>query len=356
MIMNYVQHYMCIIILCVLLFWVEMDMMIKHHRKKKLKLCIILIIIALISEVMCLFFDNTLPKYRLFSILANLTGFSITPFIFMLEASFFDEKDNIMKKWAYIPAFINLLLVLASLFGGYIFYVTPENIYTRGPLFNIYVSVFTFSLLYALIKKIMACYRMPSYFFKIIFIASALLNPFFIVQVIFPELKITMLLMTFYIMLNYAFSLQMNSLIDDLSGLLNRNALEKTIERIKNKHKYNYVVIMFDIDNFKYINDTYGHIHGDESIVLVSKLLKSVFKTNLFRYGGDEFVVLLKTDSLQHIQPYIDQLNTKQKENHNLPSLSYGYALYQKGDDIHHIITLADEDMYKNKNNKEKPL
>ncbi len=103
---------------------------------------------------------------------------------------------------------------------------------------------------------------------------------------------------------------------DKLTGLLNRhtfdnqivNVITTPIAKSVNIQLYNgtkrrvpdesfsYWLAILDIDYFKRINDTYGHVFGDEILILLSRLLKSNFRTDdlLFRYGGEEFVVLLR--------------------------------------------------------------
>jgi diguanylate cyclase (GGDEF)-like protein len=97
---------------------------------------------------------------------------------------------------------------------------------------------------------------------------------------------------------------------DQLTGLLNRKTFESSINRYweQNVHSYNGVekradfeegsswVAIIDIDHFKNINDTYGHLFGDEILILVSNILKKSFRSDdlLFRFGGEEFVVLMR--------------------------------------------------------------
>ncbi len=84
--------------------------------------------------------------------------------------------------------------------------------------------------------------------------------------------------------------------IDELTGVYNRNYLEEVLPEI-NLQKY--VVALFDIDYFKKINDTYGHKAGDEILKKFAKILKNSFREDedvIVRYGGEEFLVLIKKD------------------------------------------------------------
>lgn len=92
--------------------------------------------------------------------------------------------------------------------------------------------------------------------------------------------------------------------VDYLTGLYNRNYLEDTVnDWLKQASEKNESIIClaFDIDNFKSINDEFGHLFGDEVIKQVSKACSSILSDSelIGRYGGDEFVVILKGVSLE---------------------------------------------------------
>nr|WP_317359981.1 GGDEF domain-containing protein [uncultured Tyzzerella sp.] len=81
---------------------------------------------------------------------------------------------------------------------------------------------------------------------------------------------------------------------DSLTGLLNRNAAEKFVEK-HSKSKELSAMFIIDIDNFKQLNDTLGHMKGDEALIEISNKLKSLFRHNdcISRLGGDEFMIFL---------------------------------------------------------------
>ena len=106
----------------------------------------------------------------------------------------------------------------------------------------------------------------------------------------------------------YQQHLEHQSQIDSLTGLFNRRAFEKKIheefERSKRYHNP-LSVLIFDIDNFKTINDTYGHHGGDAALVKISETLREMTRQSDFsaRYGGEEFVMILpETDQDSAVQ------------------------------------------------------
>ncbi len=87
---------------------------------------------------------------------------------------------------------------------------------------------------------------------------------------------------------------------DSLTGLMNRHAFEQQMDVLHKVHAYSYYIAMIDIDHFKNINDTYGHLFGDDVLILLAKNLRDYFGAanyrHLFRFGGEEFVILMEGD------------------------------------------------------------
>ena len=107
---------------------------------------------------------------------------------------------------------------------------------------------------------------------------------------------------------NYQRNLEYQTQIDPLTGLFNRRAFERKIaeefERAK-RYEHPISVLILDIDNFKSINDTYGHHGGDNALVKISETLREKTRQSDFaaRYGGEEFVLILpETDEESAIQ------------------------------------------------------
>lgn len=92
---------------------------------------------------------------------------------------------------------------------------------------------------------------------------------------------------------------------DTLTGVLSRRALEQELLKLGNRK---YAIAMVDLDHFKKINDTYGHDIGDEVLKMVASILNSTFsKAKVFRYGGEEFVVLFTGKGNKEILPQLER-------------------------------------------------
>lgn len=141
--------------------------------------------------------------------------------------------------------------------------------------------------------------------------------------------------------------------LDNLTGLYNR----KILEELKN-NLINYSVFYIDLNDFKSINDTYGHDIGDKLLIEISKRIKSSIRKKDFaiRIGGDEFVVVLLESNNNLIKKFLQRIQEIQKCNfiyNNLNikfSLSYGYASFTlDGNNMNELLKLADSRMYLNK-------
>jgi diguanylate cyclase (GGDEF)-like protein len=104
-------------------------------------------------------------------------------------------------------------------------------------------------------------------------------------------------------LIDYMLKLTKMASIDELTGLLNRRVFnEKLAEAYALVKRYNndYTIVMFDIDNFKNINDTYDHSAGDEAIKSVASIILNHSRNTdyCFRTGGEEFIVLLPQTGL----------------------------------------------------------
>lgn len=148
--------------------------------------------------------------------------------------------------------------------------------------------------------------------------------------------------------------LQYNSSHDALTGLYNRGFLEQEIRRVNVE---TVGIIICDVDGLKMINDSFGHSVGDELLKTLADILESLFKNNglVARMGGDEFAVLLKTDSQSALelecQRIREAINVYNNENPAVPlSVSVGssFSGYEHND-VKELFMTADDKMYREK-------
>lgn len=154
---------------------------------------------------------------------------------------------------------------------------------------------------------------------------------------------------------------------DTLTGLLNRKTFDESFLKISSaipsagtSHDARrasgpgtrYWLGMIDIDHFKSVNDTYGHLIGDEVLLLLSRLMRSSFRFHdrLYRFGGEEFVVLMRCDGELDAQRAFERLRTNTLA-YQFPqvghiTVSVGFSELKAGDSPSAAIERADRAVY----------
>lgn len=150
-------------------------------------------------------------------------------------------------------------------------------------------------------------------------------------------------------------------LIDALTQINNRKALDKKLQELYNNYKRDgspFCALMLDIDFFKKFNDQYGHLIGDEVLKIVAATLRSDLKGRDFaaRYGGEEFAVLLPDTSLENSVKVAEQIRinisekkfkaVKTGEKISQITISIGVAIINQEDSIESLFVRADEALY----------
>jgi len=168
------------------------------------------------------------------------------------------------------------------------------------------------------------------------------------------------ILFSYKILNRYQEEIHKMALFDKLTGIYNRQAFEIMInESIKQTKRNNskFSIIIFDIDDFKKINDSYGHLIGDVVIKKVAEISKNSIREidNIFRWGGDEFFVILKDCSMKDaaevaakIEENINSIVIEENFNVKL-SISGGISEYSSGDSLEEVIKRADDKLYEAK-------
>ena len=153
--------------------------------------------------------------------------------------------------------------------------------------------------------------------------------------------------------------LELQSNTDYLTKLNNRKSYnEKIKELVSRKQRYQTVfsMIMYDIDDFKYINDTYGHTVGDSVLIKMSKLVKSHLREtdHIFRIGGEEFVILLTETDLENSKKVASKICKSVEENlknitDTVITISLGVSEVNKSDTEDTMFKRVDDLLYKSK-------
>lgn len=268
-----------------------------------------------------------------------------------------------------LPALANTVLVVSSPLNGWIYTLSDQNVYHRGP----YLWVpFLGALLYWLISTalILMDLRRPArklepeeYWRLIIFplpiLAGNLLQlRFYGMSIAWVCSVISMLVM--FLDMQYE---QLSR--DTLTGLYNRRQMETQlrweIARLRASGDLLFVAL-FDVDHFKQINDQYGHLSGDQALILVAQILSGVCRRDdlVSRFGGDEFLLIGHVEQMSDTESLLQRIEaslTGAVQEKQLPyklTLSFGCVYFRSTESVSvdTVLNAADQKMYEVKRQK----
>ncbi|MCD6546336.1 MAG: diguanylate cyclase [Thermotogae bacterium] len=151
---------------------------------------------------------------------------------------------------------------------------------------------------------------------------------------------------------------------DPLTGIANRNLLEELSENFLDLGE-KFSVIMIDLDNFKQLDDKYGHVFGDKILKNFANILKNSIRKDAFliRYGGDEFTVIISKHGNDLAETIIKRIQSKLEKPFEIDGrkikLTFCSGIAnspEDGKNIKELINLADKRLYENKKEKAKYL
>lgn len=280
-----------------------------------------------------------------------------------------NRNDPAMKLLLIIPFAFSVLGVIAT------YLISPsllidENLKTTK-MFDVYlvsipyiyiIAVIIYTMKKAIREKNFVEKKKHIYIglFPIMVVAGGLMQ-----MILMPELPIFCFSSTILMLIFYIQSMDRQISIDPLTKLNNRGQLTRYISQnanlnIEGRSTY---VIMMDINDFKKINDTYGHAEGDSALITTAQSLTKVLRHYSFpmflgRYGGDEFVLIAHPVTEAEIEELVDKIREcirQNCENERKPyiiSIGIGYDKYLgEQDTFQKCIQRADNNLYLDKKN-----
>lgn len=277
-----------------------------------------------------------------------------------IDYKLLERSDRIRRVYPLlaIPALIAIALLIVNLFTGIFFSVSADNIYTRSAYVYIFYAIVYAYIIYsiAFVHRHRRSIRKYFFFPVLLFLVPVFLGS--ISQFLYYGLSL-LWVSTSVALVSLCISMQNEaSYIDSLTGLYNRQYLNHFLSDYVQRHGGHQKTIggvMLDVDNFKSINDTFGHCTGDDALKDVGMLLRDTVGQGAFaaRFAGDEFVVLMPiTDAsemaamMARIHAAADTFNQTQRRPYRL-SFSMGESTLAPQDRaIEAFIRRMDENMY----------
>ena len=342
----YTTPVLCMMLLCMLFLTVTNEFILDTH-KKGFFIAFLGEFFIIICEVLSIFLNSSAIAFKPIHFLSNYLGFLLSPILIILFAT---SIGNFRRfKGAIIGIIAYFVLLNCLVMTKQLFFIDAQNNYHRGLLFPIYVISYFLAVIYLLYetlrysRKGFLQHKIFAYLLSFFFLASIS------IQVFNPEVYMTRITVVMSLCAYYAYNIELANLFDKLTGILNQGTYLRKVKYLKEEQ----IVIILDIDNFKGINDNYGHQFGDECLSNISRTIKSVFGNygQCYRIGGDEFAVILRR--YHNVEGLIKRFEIAVADKFkNKPcqlSLSLGYSKYENNDSFEAVIQRADSNMYKAK-------
>lgn len=247
----------------------------------------------------------------------------------------------------------NGLLQFTSGFTEWIFYIDAANNFVRGEWFRVHVLIYSIGI-FVMYWEVYRCswiYQNRNGWMLFMSILSLTIgvgeNEFG------GECHTTFLAVSIAATMFYVYFMDIGIQTDPMTKLLNRRCYDSHLKKID----YPTAVVMFDVDKFKYINDTYGHEKGDIVLQHVAICLRRTFGRlgYLYRLGGDEFCLILRKGYLDKVdfgllRRALDRhLEMYRRHEPLMPAVSMGHAIYDGGLSVQNVVKQADQQMYADK-------
>lgn len=343
-------------------------------RRQTFRVLVIVAMFLCVSDIFASVLNGRIyPGARLVNEISNMVYYASTVVICYMWMYYVniriqpEQFDHQKRRLIYaIPMLITLAVILLNPFLHFFYSIGEDNVYSRNPgVWLQWVVTWGYlivTMVQVLIAKRNATSRLqkehltPLLVFDILPVIGALIQIFFYgVTSMQSGITLSLVMIAFH-----SFIEQVSS--DMLTGLNNRRALDSYIEN-QLQRPQNVSVLMCDMDDFKAINDHFGHVTGDNALRDASVVLKSAcgsMKAPFFlcRYGGDEFL-LIGIDASQQLAGQLKaeinrQLVSFNENNHKVYHLRMSIGCASGAcageDDIRKLIRLADDDMYEQKN------
>ncbi len=209
-----------------------------------------------------------------------------------------------------IPYGLYAAIVLTNPFTSFVFAFTDTGFaYGRG-----FAVVYLIPVLYMMIMLIvilMSRERLEKQHQRILMAFPMISFTVTLVQIVFPEVVLSGSAATAAMLVLYLYLQNKRIMLDDLTGFQNRKAFLKMLEYNRGI-KHRMTLVLASLDDFKGINDRYGQTTGDQILKSFSEFLRELVPMRtIFRYSGDEFILLLGKDIRIQVPEVVDRLNAR---------------------------------------------
>lgn len=330
--------------------------------------------ILVMSILSCVFYLGSLCygcfKIGLFFIVVlNGLYFAVTAvlpimwFTYTVKAmKVYRPEQVVLRTIVRSPAAVLVMLSIVSIWTGWLFYVDGNGEYHRGPLYLVYTIVVALYVVVPMMFSLRRAMDKRFYADRSLYLSLSSFGIFcvlgMLLEILVPRLPASAMGMVLTLLVNHMSVQRSQISIDELTNLNNRNKFNRYLSTALHSLPADKKLYLFvlDMDNFKQINDTYGHINGDRALILLSNVLKRVCGPKghfISRFGGDEFVVVAKYENIKECANLAHEIKATlavlSKDFVSPLSVSIGYADAVENDNIPDLFNRADKRLYAEK-------
>lgn len=276
------------------------------------------------------------------------------PYIGLICGRSLDVKGGKWEKLIGTILGLHALVEILSSVTGWIWYVDAQNVYHHARFYWVYVACYIVGIAYYLAQGLRASRRYQQSGGIVLLLVTVFLFGGIALSMLDAHVEITWLTVGMSAMMLYKFYSDILQQVDGLTELGNRWGYEDRLQRTHGQG----AILYFDVDNFKKINDTYGHAVGDQCLCTVARCLRDVYGLSgrIYRIGGDEFCVILFRN-MDKIEGMNAAFNCRMENCRAgltcLPDVSVGYVQFDTlEEEISSAVERADTEMYRVKNAK----
>lgn len=352
-----------LIILIILHRAIRMNRILDKNTLKKMET-----VTYIVSGIMILSIITTLLEGRggrgihMILRLANGIEFSLSPWTSYLFAIIQSEKIKSNWKKNVIPIVIGSCVAFLSIWTGWIFEISPENLYIRGELFfvNAIFNLYGFFLFIG--ANYLNRYRYEKEERRFLNWNYAMLSGGIVIQLLWEECLLLWPSVAFAVFSYYMFLNEMDFKYDALTQTYNRQAFQAKMEEIQKEQMEGYLAVV-DLNGLKRVNDEEGHQKGDKYIRLSAEIVNGIIGKagRVYRIGGDEFCIFCEKiseaemeEKMYRIDQAREQLSDALRVPENQVGIAYGYEKCNVHDNVQDIFRRADQAMYEKKRQMKK--
>ena len=353
--MGYLSYYtiqmiLTVVLMAMMILMVSGSQLLSRIRARSFIISFIMIALAAISEWIGVYVNGN-PEMRTLHLVAKAFELSIAPFIPVVIAISIGSRKRVSVLSAVMCA--NVPLEITSIFRELVFSVDENGFYTHDKLYFVYYLFVAVGVMYLIAETYMLSRHNMSYRSHCLFAILLLLILSAVPHFIKSEWRFEWITSGICVALFHLYYTDTRMIMDGLTNVFGRIAYEKQLSALSELT----VIVSFDVNDFKHVNDRYGHLYGDEVLKSVAFEIKNAYGKygRCYRTGGDEFCALLmrKHPPLEDLnESFTNAIAARSREDKRFPSVSLGYSMYTPGTSVIEAVKNADMMMYKHKNSR----